>query len=76
MVASGSASPGASTAVSIMLDLLDRCFKNKLQTAEWQTKIRTMIPTYGENLAENDVLCKETRAKTSALLKLNSVVEG
>ena len=70
------ASPGASTAVSIMLDLLDRCFKNKLQTAEWQTKIRTMIPTYGENLADNDALCKETRAKTSAVLKLNSLVEG
>lgn len=70
------ASPGASTAVSIMLDLLDRCFKNKLQTAEWQTKIRTMIPTYGENLADNDALCEETRAKTSAVLKLHSLVEG
>ena len=70
------ASPGASTAVSIMLDLLDRCFKNKLQTAEWQTKIRTMIPTYGEKLADNDALCKETRSKTSAVLKLNSLVQG
>jgi len=69
------ASPGASTAVSIMLDLLDRCFKDKLQTAAWQTKIRSMIPTYGENLAANDELCKETRAHTSATLKLNSLVE-
>lgn len=68
------ASPGASTAVSIMLDLLDRCFKTKLQTAEWQTKIRTMIPTYGEKLAENDALCAETRERTSAVLKLNSLV--
>jgi len=68
------ASPGASTAVSIMLDLLDRCFKAKLQTAEWQTKIRKMIPTYGEKLAENDALCQETRQRTSAVLKLNSLV--
>ncbi|WP_113651952.1 malate:quinone oxidoreductase [Pedobacter namyangjuensis] len=70
------ASPGASTAVSIMLDLLDRCFKTKLQTAEWQTKIRAMIPTYGEKLAENDELCKETRNRTSAVLKLTSLVES
>jgi malate dehydrogenase (quinone) len=69
------ASPGASTAVSIMLDLLDRCFKAKLQTAAWQTKIRTMIPTYGENLATDDLLCKETRQRTSAVLKLDVLVE-
>lgn len=28
------ASPGASTAVSIMLDLLKRCFTNKVDTKE------------------------------------------
>ena len=70
------ASPGASTAVSIMLDLLDRCFKSKLQSAEWQTKIRTMIPTYGEKLADNEALCEETRKHTSAVLKLNALVAG
>ena len=70
------ASPGASTAVSIMLDLLDRCFKTKLQTAQWQTKIRTMIPTYGEKLSESEMLCHETRQRTSAVLKLNSLVEN
>ena len=59
-----------------MLDLLYRCFKAKLQTAEWQTKIRKMIPTYGEKLADNDALCQETRQRTSAVLKLNGLVEG
>lgn len=65
------ASPGASTAVSIMLDLLDRCFKNQLKSEEWQLKIKEMIPTYGEKLAENDELCRATRKHTSAVLKLN-----
>lgn len=66
------ASPGASTAVSIMLDLLGRCFKKQIQTAEWQTKIRGMIPSYGQKLAEDNELCTETRNYTSKVLKLNS----
>ncbi|WP_410222244.1 malate:quinone oxidoreductase [Pedobacter sp.] len=66
------ASPGASTAVSIMLDLLGRCFKKQIQTAEWQTKIRGMIPSYGQKLAEDPELCAETRNYTSKELKLNS----
>ncbi|MCJ0741329.1 malate:quinone oxidoreductase [Pedobacter montanisoli] len=66
------ASPGASTAVSIMLDLLGRCFKKQIQTAEWQTKIRGMIPSYGQKLAEDPELCAETRNYTSKVLKLNS----
>ena len=39
------ASPGASTAVSIMLDVLEICFKDKMQDEKWQSKIREMIPT-------------------------------
>lgn len=64
------ASPGASTAVSIMLDLLDRCFKTKLQTTAWQNKIKEIIPTYGKKLAEDNELCQLTRTRTSTILKL------
>ena len=69
------ASPGASTAVSIMLDLLKRCFKSQLKSSEWQEKIKVMIPTYGKQLAENEELLQETRENTSAVLKLNSLVK-
>src|SRR5690606_13249737 len=41
------ASPGASTAVSIMLTLLDRCFPKRFQSPEAQQKVRQMIPSYG-----------------------------
>jgi malate dehydrogenase (quinone) len=68
------ASPGASTAVSIMLDLLNRCFKSKLKSEAWQDKIKEMIPTYGKQLAENEELLQATRAKTSAVLGLNTAV--
>ncbi len=62
------ASPGASTAVSIMLELLKDCFNEKLQTENWQSKLKEMIPSYGESLAENGILCAKTRAKTAEVL--------
>jgi malate dehydrogenase (quinone) len=68
------ASPGASTAVSIMLDLLNRCFAEDLASDEWQAKIREMIPTYGKSLAQDADLCKETRSKTSKVLKIENTV--
>ncbi|WP_353136952.1 malate:quinone oxidoreductase, partial [Pseudopedobacter sp.] len=46
------ASPGASTAVSIMLDLLSRCFKDKFKSEAWQSKFKEMIPSFGQSLAE------------------------
>jgi len=46
------ASPGASTAPSIMLDLLKKVFPAKLATPEWQSKIREIVPSYG--IALND----------------------
>ena len=44
------ASPGASTAASIMLGLLKSCFKDKVETPEWQEKLKRMVPSYGETL--------------------------
>lgn len=64
------ASPGASTAVSIMIELLDRCFKEDLTTEEWQAKMKEMIPTYGKELANDAKLCKETRTRTSRILEI------
>jgi malate dehydrogenase (quinone) len=41
------ASPGASTAVSIMLELLERCFPSKWSSPEWRSRIRKWIPSLG-----------------------------
>ncbi len=65
------ASPGASTSVHIMLDLLEDCFKGKLATAEWQQKLRVMIPTYGKTLATDAALCRATRQRTAKVLGLS-----
>ena len=67
------ASPGASTAVSIMLQLLQRCFKDRFETPEWQAKIKQMIPSFGKSLSKDAVLLEEIRAYTSDVLGLNEV---
>jgi malate dehydrogenase (quinone) len=66
------ASPGASTAVSIMIDLIDRCFKDQLASPAWQEKLKVMIPSFGQALNENPTLLAETRKNTSEILKLNN----
>lgn len=62
------ASPGASTAVSIMLGLLPRCFPDKAKTEEWQRKLKEIIPSYGQSLADNEELCMKIREQTSEVL--------
>ncbi len=64
------ASPGASTAVSIMLDLLRRCFPEQTASEAWQEKLREMIPSYGKSLADDAALTGAIRAMTSRVLGL------
>jgi len=65
------ASPGASTAVAIMVDLVSRCFTNQIKTPEWQAKLKTMIPSYGQTLNDKPELLAELRKHTADVLKLN-----
>ncbi len=64
------ASPGASTAVSIMITVLNRCFKNKMQTEEWTSKLQKMIPSYGKSLSTDAELLADIRNWTTQTLKL------
>ncbi len=64
------ASPGASTAVSIMLNLMQRCFKEQMQSNEWQAKLKKMIPSYGQALSKDAALLNELRDWTSEVLHL------
>ncbi len=66
------ASPGASTSVSIMLTLLEKCFPNEFQTAAWQSKIKEMIPSFGQSLIEDGDLLRKIRAYTTKVLKLEA----
>jgi len=62
------ASPGASTAVSIMLDLVNKCFRDLLKSPKGKAKLREMIPSYGASLAKDESLYHEIRDASNAAL--------
>ncbi|WP_448623829.1 malate dehydrogenase (quinone) [Geodermatophilus sp. URMC 64] len=63
------ASPGASTAVSAMLTLLERCFPDRI--AAWRPALQEAIPSYGRSLADDPALLAQVRAETMQTLELN-----
>jgi len=64
------ASPGASTAAPIMLHLMEKVFKEKLNSAAWQEKLKAMVPTYGVTLSRDPALAEQALYSTSQVLGL------
>jgi malate dehydrogenase (quinone) len=64
------ASPGASTSVPIMIDVLKRCFPQKYPA--WEPQLRTMIPSLGTRLSDSPETAAASLAATAATLKLSS----
>lgn len=62
------ASPGASIAPSAMLEVLERCFGNRI--ADWAPKLKEMIPSYGTRLAKDANLFNEQWDRSQKALKL------
>lgn len=62
------ASPGASTAVHVMLEVIEKCFPQHVK--EWEPKIKEMIPSYGVSLTENLELLEDIHTSTSRTLGL------
>jgi len=67
------ASPGASTAVWAMVQVIERCFGVQLKDKGWYDKLKKMIPSYGQSLIENAALCQQVRAETAAVLNINNI---
>ncbi|MGB0203690.1 MAG: malate dehydrogenase (quinone) [Neptuniibacter sp.] len=65
------ASPGASTSVSAMISIVERCFADKLENGGWKEKLVSMIPSYGQNLTEDAQLLKQVRSETLSTLGLD-----
>ncbi|WP_404439251.1 malate dehydrogenase (quinone) [Microbacterium aerolatum] len=62
------ASPGASTAVPIMLQLLKSCFPE--QYSAWEPTLRDLIPTYGQKLNEDPAAADESMSATADALNI------
>ena len=64
------ASPGASTSVPAMLEVLHRCFGKQLQSEPWQQRMQAMLPSYGRSLVEDANLLRTVRQRTLSRLNL------
>jgi malate dehydrogenase (quinone) len=64
------ASPGASTAVSIMLGLLKTCFPDRIDA--WEPRLRELIPSYGDTLNARPEVARETLDETAEALALTA----
>jgi malate dehydrogenase (quinone) len=67
------ASPGASTAAFIALEVLERCFAGQMHADGWTSKLKHIVPTYGVDLRQDADACFATRQKTASVLKLQYV---
>lgn len=67
------ASPGASTAAYIMVNVLQKCFPDKLTDGAWLPKLTEMIPSFGHSLIDDAVLCSQVRANTAAVLNIGNI---
>lgn len=69
------ASPGASTAVAIMLQLIKDCFPDEVESLSWKNKLQQMIPSYGASLANDEKLHEQITNWTHEVLGLRDVRE-
>lgn len=66
------ASPGASTSVSAMLEVLHRSFGDRMATGVWRARLRAMIPSFGKSLRNDEALMHTIRTETARALHLTS----
>ena len=64
------ASPGASTAVSIMLGILRDCFPDRI--ADWEPALADLIPSYGKTLNPDADVAAASTTRTAAVLEINA----
>merc|ERR1719510_923445 len=68
------ASPGASTAVQVALDVLAKCFgpnwttHGPSQFDKWKPQLERMIPSFGQKLSDNEALYQKIHRHTAQVL--------
>ena len=73
MVALLGASPGASTAAFIMINVINKMEPTGLLPSDWKQKMQSIIESYGDSLITNAALCNKVRAGTAAILGLHYI---
>ncbi len=65
------ASPGASTAVAVMLEMIIKCFPKEFYSSAGKARLEEMVPSFKKNLSSDETMIKATRERTSRILKLS-----
>ncbi len=65
------ASPGASTAVPVMLELLRKCFPERTSASVYHCALRNMIPSLGHDLTKNANALSSVRERVNSALRIN-----
>lgn len=65
------ASPGASVAVAVVLEVMNKTHKAQLPV--WEAKLREIIPSYGKSIADDPELCRIIRRDTASALHLTNI---
>jgi malate dehydrogenase (quinone) len=68
------ASPGASTAVPAMLDVMERCFGDRYKS--WSPKLKEIVPSLGTELSGEPALFEEVWSWGTKVLKLDRPASG
>ncbi|WP_423797412.1 malate dehydrogenase (quinone) [Mycolicibacterium moriokaense] len=68
------ASPGASTAVPAMLDVMERCFGDRYKS--WSPKLKEIVPSLGTELSGQPALFEEVWSWGTKVLKLDRPASG
>ena len=63
-------SPGASTAVPAMLDVLQRCFPDRYRS--WLPTLKEMVPSLGTELSQEPALYDEVWSRGTKVLQLEA----
>ncbi|QNQ20589.1 malate dehydrogenase (quinone) [Kosakonia sp. SMBL-WEM22] len=64
------ASPGASTAAPIALNVIKKMFPEQFNSPAWQSKIKEVVPSFGQHLNGNVSLTQQVWDDTAAALEL------
>ena len=64
------ASPGASTAVTIMIEILNRCWQERMKSSQWQQRMQDLFPSIGKDINSNKEALSAIRKRNDFLLKL------
>ncbi|EOC0222810.1 malate dehydrogenase (quinone) [Cronobacter turicensis] len=64
------ASPGASTAAPISINVVKQLFPEQYKSEAWQSKLREIVPSYGQKLNGNVALTQQVWDETASTLQL------